>query len=71
MPMGGATGGGRGMRGTCPPPRFEIPGGVSPQKSRFLEKIFVIFAKIFGFSNISKINWAESEEKSEFWGRWF
>ena len=36
-----------------PSPRFEIPGDVS-QISRFLKKIFGIFAKTFGFFNISK-----------------
>ena len=40
--MGGATGGG-GDAGDFSP-RFEIPGGMSPQKSGFLKKIFGIFA---------------------------
>ena len=64
--MGVATGGDAGDVS----PRFEIPGDV-PQKSRFLKKIFRIFAITFGFSNISKTKWAKSEEKSEFGGGWF
>ena len=45
--------------------------GMSPQNLQFLKSIFGIFAKTFGFSNISKLMWAKSEEKSEFAGMWF
>ena len=66
--MGVATG---GMWGGGRVHQFEILGGYSPKKSRFLKKIFGIFAKTFGFSIIFKIKWTKSEEKPEFGGRWF
>ena len=51
-------------------PRFEIPGECPPEIA-VLRKIFGIFAKTFGFSNICKIKLAKSEDKSEFGYRWF
>ena len=63
--MGVATG---GCGGHVPP--VQNSEGV-PQKSRFAKKKFGIFTKTFGISNIFKIKWAKSQEKSEFGGRWF
>ena len=65
--MGGATG---GEAGDVSPPGSKFRGD-TPQKSRFLKKIFGIFAKTFGLFNISKIKWTKSEGKSEFGCRWF
>ena len=45
--------------------------GGRPQKSRFLKKKIWTFVRVFKFTNISKIKWAKSEEKSESEGRWF
>ena len=50
-------------------PRFEIPEGCPPEFAIFEENIVHVF-KIFRFSNILKIKWLKSEEKSEFGGRW-
>ena len=48
----------------------KFQGDVHPEIVFFKENL-AIFAKTFGFSSIFKIKWAKSEEKSEFWGRWF
>ena len=66
--MGFATGVGGGMPGTYPPgSKFR---GMSPPNRYFKENL-CIFVNIFRFSNVSKIKWPKSEEKSEFGGRWF
>ena len=65
--MGGVTGGDAGDV-SHPVRNF---GGLSPKRSQFVKKIFGIFANSFGFSNISKIKWAKSEQKSEFGERRF
>ena len=65
--MGGATGGGGGMRGTGLPPGSKFQEGCPPNELRFKKWNFCYFL----FSNISKIKWAQSEEKSEFGVRGF
>ena len=52
-------------------PWVEILGGIPPPRNPMLIGDFLNFAKISVFSNISIINWAKSDEKSEFGGRWF
>ena len=74
MPIGvGVATGGGGRRGggreTCP--SVGNSGEKSPQKSRFVKKIFGIFGKPFRFSNMSKIKCPKPDEKLKFGGRWF
>ena len=60
-----------GMRGTCPPPPVQNSGRDVPPKIAVFRENFAISAKMFGLSNISKIKWVKSEEKSEFGDRCF
>ena len=65
--MGVATGGG-GTWGTRPSVQNS---GEHPHKIMIFKEIFLNIYQNFGFSNISKIKWAKSEEKSQVVGRWF
>ena len=56
---------------SSPPPGSKFWGVFPPPRNPMLIGDFLNFAKIFVFSNISIINWAKSDEKSEFGGRWF
>ena len=47
------------------PPGSEFRG-MSPQKWRFLKKVFLIFTEKLGFSGISEMKVAKSEDTSEF-----
>ena len=58
----------RGMGGYVSP-GSEFRRDVHPEIAFFERKISEYIPKILDFFSISKIKWAKSEEKSEFWGR--
>ena len=62
----GVESGGRGKR----PPQSKNQRGTSPQKLWYFSIIFIDTYANFAFSNIFEINWAKSEDKLNFGGRW-